>query len=114
VTDATAAKRVALTFLQHYRENAEYLERTYAYVERVGIEAVSEAVLGEGQAELLERYRIAKAAADPDPWRSAPTCSPQRRPTASPASSAALASALPRSVILMRCGGQIGAGATHR
>jgi len=31
--------------------------------------AVRAAVLGEGQAELLARYRIAKAAADPDPWR---------------------------------------------
>ncbi|MBV9819268.1 MAG: NAD(P)/FAD-dependent oxidoreductase [Solirubrobacterales bacterium] len=69
VSSAKAAKRVALAFLQHYRENAEYLERTYGYLERVGIEAVREAVLGEGQAELLERYRIAKAAADPDPWR---------------------------------------------
>ena len=35
-----------------------------------GIEAVREAVLDpDRQAELLERYRIAKAAADPDPWR---------------------------------------------
>ena len=35
-----------------------------------GIEAVREAVLDpEHAAELLERYRIAKAAADPDPWR---------------------------------------------
>jgi nitrite reductase [NAD(P)H] large subunit len=64
-----AAKRVALAFLQHYRENAEYLERTYAYVERIGIAAVRDAVLGDGQAGLLERYRIAKSAADPDPWR---------------------------------------------
>ncbi|MBV9474025.1 MAG: NAD(P)/FAD-dependent oxidoreductase, partial [Solirubrobacterales bacterium] len=69
VTSSDRAKRAALAFLQHYRENAEYLERTYTYVERVGIAAVREAVLGEGQAALLERYRIAKAAADPDPWR---------------------------------------------
>jgi nitrite reductase [NAD(P)H] large subunit len=63
------AIRVALAFLQHYREQGEYLERTYAYVERVGIEAVREAVLDpERQADLLERYAIAKAAADPDPW----------------------------------------------
>ena len=64
------AKRLALVFLQHYREHAEYLERTYGYVERVGIDAVREAVLHpDNAAELLERYRIAKAAADPDPWR---------------------------------------------
>jgi nitrite reductase (NADH) large subunit len=68
VTSPERAKRVALAFLQHYRENAEYLERTYAYVERVGITRVRDTVLGDGQAELIERYRIAKAATDPDPW----------------------------------------------
>lgn len=70
VTTPEEAKRIALVFLQHYREHAEYLERTYGYVERVGIEAVREAVLDDDNAAaLLERYRIAKAAADPDPWR---------------------------------------------
>jgi nitrite reductase (NADH) large subunit len=64
------AKRLALVFLQHYREQAEYLERTYTYLERVGIDAVRAAVLDDEQAAaLLELYRIAKAAADPDPWR---------------------------------------------
>ena len=62
------AIRVSLAFLQHYRESAEYLERTYAYIARVGIEPVREAVLGNLDA-LIERYKIAKAAADPDPWR---------------------------------------------
>jgi nitrite reductase (NADH) large subunit len=69
VSSPEMAKRVALAFLQHYRENAEYLERTYGFVERVGIAAIREVVLGEAQAALVERYRIAKAAADPDPWR---------------------------------------------
>jgi len=69
VADGDAAIRLALAFLQHYREQAEYLERTYAYVERVGIEQVRAVVLDrERQAQLLERYAIAKAAADPDPW----------------------------------------------
>ena len=69
VTNPEAAKRVALAFLQYYRENGEYLERSYGFVERVGITAIRQAVLGEPQAELLERFQIAKAAADPDPWR---------------------------------------------
>jgi len=68
VSTSDEAIRVALAFLQHYRESAEYLERTYAYLERVGIDAVRTAVL-DHEEELLERYRIAKAAADPDPWR---------------------------------------------
>jgi nitrite reductase (NADH) large subunit len=68
--DDEEALRLALAFLQHYREEAEYLERTYAYLERVGIDAVREVVLDpERQVVLLERYAIAKAAADPDPWR---------------------------------------------
>lgn len=34
------ALQAAALFLQHYRENANYLERTYDFVERVGIERV--------------------------------------------------------------------------
>ena len=64
------ATRVALAFLQHYRERGEHLERTYGYLERVGVEAVQDAVLDPAeQAALLERFAIAKAACDPDPWR---------------------------------------------
>jgi nitrite reductase (NADH) large subunit len=65
------ALRVALTFLQHYREQAEYLERTYTFVERVGIESIRAAVTDEHTGEpgrLRERLAIAKAAASPDPW----------------------------------------------
>jgi nitrite reductase (NADH) large subunit len=62
------AQRVALAFLQYYREHADYLERTYAYIERVGIEPVRAALLDHAD-ELLERYRTAKAPADPDPRR---------------------------------------------
>ena len=56
----------------------EYLERTYGYLERVGHRARSAtAVLdADRQAQLLERYRIAKAAADPDPWLRAPRPGP--------------------------------------
>jgi nitrite reductase (NADH) large subunit len=71
VESGEEAIRVALTFLQLYREQGEYLERTYDYVERVGLEHVRAAVLeeeGGEPARLRERYAIAKAAADPDPW----------------------------------------------
>jgi nitrite reductase (NADH) large subunit len=64
------AMRIALAFLQHYREHGEHLERTYGFLERVGVDAVREAVLDpEAQTALLERLQIAKAACDPDPWR---------------------------------------------
>jgi nitrite reductase (NADH) large subunit len=62
------ALRVATTFLQYYRENADYKERTYDFIPRVGLEKVREIVLGEQTgAALRERLRIAKAAVK-DPW----------------------------------------------
>jgi nitrite reductase (NADH) large subunit len=62
------ALRVATTFLQYYRENAEYKERTYDFIPRIGLETVREVILGEETgAALRERLRIAKAATH-DPW----------------------------------------------
>jgi nitrite reductase (NADH) large subunit len=72
VDDKDAALRTACIFLQHYRENGEYLERTMPFVERVGLESIQAAVLDEESGEparLHERFLIAKAACDPDPWR---------------------------------------------
>jgi nitrite reductase [NAD(P)H] large subunit len=71
VASGEEAIKVALTFLQYYREHGEYLERTYGFVERVGMEAIRAAVLDEESGEpaaLRERLAIAKAAAMPDPW----------------------------------------------
>jgi nitrite reductase (NADH) large subunit len=59
---------VATTFLQYYRENADFKERTYDFVPRVGLERIREVVLGEESgATLRERFRLAKAAVV-DPW----------------------------------------------
>lgn len=72
VDDKDAALRTACVFLQHYREHGEYLERTMPFVERVGLESIQAAVLDEASGEpgrLYERFLIAKAACDPDPWR---------------------------------------------
>ncbi len=69
-TVATPAEaiRTATVVLQHYRENAEYKERLYDFVPRVGLEEIHRVVLDpELSAELLERFRIAKAAVA-DPW----------------------------------------------
>jgi nitrite reductase (NADH) large subunit len=63
------ALRLATVFLQYYRENADYKERTYDFVPRIGLEQVREVVLDPTRsAELMERFRIAKAAAIVDPW----------------------------------------------
>jgi nitrite reductase (NADH) large subunit len=74
VSSRAEALRVATTFLQFYREHADFKERTYDFVPRVGLERIREAVLGEESgAALRERFRLAKAATS-DPWleRSAP------------------------------------------
>jgi len=62
--------RMATVFLQFYRENADYKERMYDFVPRVGLDEVKAVVEDERRSEdLLERFKIAKAAsfAD-DPW----------------------------------------------
>jgi nitrite reductase [NAD(P)H] large subunit len=62
------ALRLATTFLQYYRENAEYKERTYDFIPRIGLAKVREVILGEESgAALRERLRIAKVATQ-DPW----------------------------------------------
>jgi nitrite reductase (NADH) large subunit len=68
VDSRAEALRVATTFLQYYRENADFKERTYDFVPRVGLDAIRAAVMDdEGGAALRERFRLAKAAAT-DPW----------------------------------------------
>ena len=62
--------RVASAFLQYYRENAEYKERTYDFVPRIGLEKIKSVVLDEdsgGPERLRQRLREAKEAAF-DPW----------------------------------------------
>ncbi len=62
------ALRVTTAFLQFYRENAEYKERAYDFIPRLGLDAIRAAVLDERRCgELVERLRIAKAAVG-DPW----------------------------------------------
>jgi nitrite reductase (NADH) large subunit len=68
VEDRAQALRITTVFLQLYRENADYKERTYDFVPRFGLDAIRAIVLDpERQAALLERLRIAKAAVS-DPW----------------------------------------------
>ena len=68
VETADEVIRLATVVLQYYRENADYKERLYDFVPRVGLEEIRRVVLDpERAAELLERFRIAKAAVT-DPW----------------------------------------------
>lgn len=62
------AMRLSTTFLQYYREHADYKERTYDFVPRIGLEEIRRIVCDERLgAALRERFRLAKAATV-DPW----------------------------------------------
>ncbi|HET7478920.1 MAG TPA: nitrite reductase large subunit, partial [Rubrobacteraceae bacterium] len=64
------AKDVMISFMQYYRENGHYKERTYDFVPRIGLEKIQEVILNEESGEperLRERLRQAKEATS-DPW----------------------------------------------
>ena len=58
-------------FMQYYRENAKWLERTYAFVPRIGLEKIRAIVVddSEGIAERLDAGMAQSIAAYRDPWR---------------------------------------------
>ncbi|MDQ3920738.1 MAG: (2Fe-2S)-binding protein, partial [Actinomycetota bacterium] len=62
--------KVTSAFLQYYRESAEYKERTYDFVPRVGLQKIRSVILDEESGEpehLRRRLREAKEASF-DPW----------------------------------------------
>jgi nitrite reductase (NADH) large subunit len=62
-------------FIQYYRKNAKYLERSYSFVERIGIEKLRAILVEdrEGIAAGLEQELEASMAAYRDPWLEAST-----------------------------------------
>src|SRR5918997_777638 len=58
-------------FLQYYRESGNWLERTYAWVPRVGIDRIREIVIedADGIAADLDAAMSASVAAYSDPWK---------------------------------------------
>jgi len=63
--------KIAGRFIQYYRENAKYKERTYSFVPRIGLEKLRSVLLddSEGIAERLDQEMEASAAAAYDVWR---------------------------------------------
>ena len=57
-------------FMQYYRENAKYLERTYGFVERMGIEHLRRVLVedAEGICQRLDEEIQASVDAYKDPW----------------------------------------------
>ncbi|BBH69020.1 nitrite reductase [NAD(P)H] [Actinoplanes sp. OR16] len=72
-TVGSAEEVIRLTgrFLQYYRENANWLERTYAFVPRIGIDTIREIVVddSEGIAEALDAAVEEAVQAYKDPWK---------------------------------------------
>jgi nitrite reductase (NADH) large subunit len=70
---SSAGEVLTLTgrFLQYYRENANWLERTYAFVPRIGIERLRELLVDDvdGIAARLDAAMDATVAAYRDPWK---------------------------------------------
>jgi nitrite reductase (NADH) large subunit len=58
-------------FIQYYRENAKYLERTHGFVQRLGIDRLRAIVVedSEGIADRLDREIAESKAAYKDPWK---------------------------------------------
>jgi nitrite reductase (NADH) large subunit len=70
VEQTEEALEAAELFFQYYRENANYLERTYDFVERLGIEKVRKETVYASEAVregLRDRFRKSKARAR-DAW----------------------------------------------
>jgi nitrite reductase (NADH) large subunit len=71
VDDTNTVISLTGRFLQYYRENANWLERTYSFVPRVGIDKIREVVVddAEGIAETLDTNMQKSIDAYRDPWQ---------------------------------------------
>ena len=58
-------------FIQKYREEARYLERTAPWVERVGLQYIKDVLLDdvETRKALYERFKVSQQYAQIDPWK---------------------------------------------
>jgi nitrite reductase (NADH) large subunit len=70
VNDAETAKKLTARFLQYYRENAKWLERTYAFVPRIGLERIRAVVVedADGIADRLDAAVQEHVDSYTDPW----------------------------------------------
>lgn len=60
-------------FIQYYRENAKYLERTYGFVQRIGIDKIRAVVVNDsdGIGARLDEELNSSIGAYRDPWKEA-------------------------------------------
>ncbi|MDJ0394968.1 nitrite reductase large subunit NirB [Rhodococcus sp. G-MC3] len=81
VVGAAEVIRVAGVFIQHYRETAQWLERTYAWVPRIGLDVLQKTLIedAEGIISGLEQRMQTSVDGYRDPWqeRTAPRSAAQ-------------------------------------
>ena len=69
VSTAEEVEQMAAAYLQYYRETANYLERTSAWVERLGLNHIQTVLLDDKKrAALIERMDIALSTYE-EPWQ---------------------------------------------
>lgn len=73
VDDPELVKVLSGRFMQYYRENAKWLERTYDFVPRIGLERIKAIIVddSEGLAEHLDAAMQDAVDAYADPWKEA-------------------------------------------
>ncbi len=71
VSTEEEVKEYCAAFMQLYREEAHYLDRTAPWLERVGLSYIKERILEDedGRKALAERFLIAQKVAQVDPWK---------------------------------------------
>ncbi len=70
VDSPEAVMRMTGRYIQYYREHARWLERTYAFMERVGVDTVRAVVVDDrdGTCEQLDAALQRSLSAYRDPW----------------------------------------------
>jgi len=63
-------KQYCLAFVQLYREQGHYFERTAPYIERVGLDLIKQRIVddAEGREQLRQRFLFSQEYAQTDPW----------------------------------------------
>ncbi|VAW91304.1 Nitrite reductase [NAD(P)H] large subunit [hydrothermal vent metagenome] len=61
----------AAAYMQFYREDAHYLERTAPWIERVGLQRVKDEIVDDAEKRKVyaERFYVAQSVAQDDPWK---------------------------------------------
>ena len=71
VTTEDEVREYCGAFIQFYREDAHYLERTAHWLDRVGMKRIKEHVVDDeaGRLALNERFKVSQQFAQIDPWK---------------------------------------------